>query len=91
MKNKKILFNIIEQEWFEERFRKIETELARIEQKKYEEERYLTRKEVAELLKIDLSTVHLWTKRGILKPVRLGNRVYYLSSQIKEALTKKRQ
>jgi predicted DNA-binding transcriptional regulator AlpA len=89
MQTKQIMLNLLEQEWFEERFRKIETALNRLEQKGAEEERYLSRKEVAEMLQIDLSTLHLWNKRGILQPMRLGNRVYYLSSDIKKALNKR--
>ena len=37
---------------------------------------YLTRNEVAELVKVDLSTVHNWTKRGKLKSFGIGSRVY---------------
>ena len=47
---------------------------------------YLTRSEVAELLKIDLSTVHNWTKRGKLTAYGIGNRVYYKRSEVEDAL-----
>lgn len=47
---------------------------------------YLSRNEVAELLKIDLSSVHNWTKRGILKSFGIGGRVYYLRSDIEACL-----
>ena len=47
---------------------------------------YLTRKEVAELLKCDLSTIHNWTKRGKLSAYYLGDRVYYKRSEIDSAL-----
>ena len=49
---------------------------------------YLTRKEVSEMLKIDLSSVHNWSKRGILKPHQIGNRVYYKLQEVEEAIVK---
>lgn len=48
---------------------------------------YLTRQEVAELFKVDLSTVHNWCKSGKLKPLGLGKRVYFLRSDIEQSLT----
>ena len=50
-------------------------------------EEYLSRREVAELLKIELSTLHNWCKKGKLKPYGIGNRVYFLRSDIEKALT----
>ena len=47
---------------------------------------YLTRKEVSEMLKIDLSSVHNWSKRGILKPHQIGNRVYFKMSEVENAI-----
>jgi len=47
---------------------------------------YLTRNEVKDLLKVDLSTIHNWTKRGKLKAYGLGNRVYYKRSEVEEAI-----
>ncbi|MEL4306731.1 helix-turn-helix domain-containing protein [Joostella sp. CR20] len=47
---------------------------------------YLTRTEVSELLKIDLSSVHNWSKRGILKPYGIGSRVYYKRSEVEKAI-----
>lgn len=47
---------------------------------------YLTRTEVSELLKCDLSTVHNWTKKGKLKPYGIGNRVYYKRSELEAVL-----
>lgn len=49
-------------------------------------EEYLTRREVADLLKIELSTLHNWSKKGKLKPYGIGNRVYFLRSDIEKAL-----
>jgi excisionase family DNA binding protein len=48
---------------------------------------YLTRAEVAELFKIDLSTLHNWTKKKKLKAYGIGNRVYYKRDEINNSLT----
>lgn len=47
-----------------------------------ERDTYLTRHEVSEMLKCDLSTVHNWTKSGKLKAYGIGNRVYYKLPEI---------
>ncbi|MFV0565861.1 MAG: helix-turn-helix domain-containing protein [Flavobacteriaceae bacterium] len=47
---------------------------------------YLTRQEVAEMLSIDLSTVHNWTKKGIITAKQLGGRVYYERKAIENAI-----
>ncbi|MES2592704.1 MAG: helix-turn-helix domain-containing protein [Bacteroidota bacterium] len=47
---------------------------------------YLTRNELAELLKVDLSTIHNWTKKGKLIPYGIGNRVYFKRSEVESLL-----
>lgn len=47
---------------------------------------YLTRREVAELLHVDLSTIHNWSKRGKLQPLGIGNRVYFKRSEVEQAI-----
>ena len=47
---------------------------------------YLTRNEVQDLLKVDLSTVHNWTKRGKLKAYGIGNRIYYWRDELETAI-----
>lgn len=49
---------------------------------------YLTRKEVASLLKIDLSSVHNWSKKGTLISYQIGGRVYYKRNEIDNAIVK---
>lgn len=49
---------------------------------------YLTRLEVAEWLKINLSTLHKWTKDGKVQAYGIGNRVYYKRCEIEAALIK---
>jgi len=43
---------------------------------------YLTRSEVSELLKCDLSTLHNWVKKGKLNPYGIGNRIYLMKLRI---------
>ena len=50
-------------------------------------EELLTRKETAELLKVDISTLWHWSKKGVLKSYGISNRVFYKRSEIMEALT----
>tara|TARA_A200000113_G_C8699731_1_gene301537 strand:+ start:274 stop:570 length:297 start_codon:yes stop_codon:yes gene_type:complete len=47
---------------------------------------YLTRKEVAEILKVSLVTLSDWNKKGVLKPYRLGNLIRYKREEIDQAL-----
>lgn len=47
---------------------------------------YLTRNEVSELLKCDLSTLHNWVKKGKLTPYGIGNRIYFKRSEIENTL-----
>jgi hypothetical protein len=47
---------------------------------------YLTRTEVSELLKCDISTIHNWTKKGKLIPYGIGNRVYYKRNEVEAVL-----
>ncbi|MDB4752598.1 helix-turn-helix domain-containing protein [Winogradskyella sp.] len=51
-------------------------------------EQYLTREEVSKLLKISLSTIHNWTKRGILQPFQIGGRIYFKASHIECSMIK---
>lgn len=46
---------------------------------------YLTRSEVRNLLKVNMSTLHLWTKKGLLKSYSVGNRIYYKRHEIENA------
>jgi len=47
---------------------------------------YLTRQELASMLKCDLSTIHNWTKAGILNSYGIGNRVYYKKTEVEMAI-----
>ncbi len=47
---------------------------------------YLTRQEVAQMLNVDLSTIHNWCKSKKLNPLGIGSRVYFLRSEIEASL-----
>jgi len=47
---------------------------------------YLTRQKVSEMLSVDLSTVHNWTKKGILTARQIGGRVFYLRTDVENAI-----
>lgn len=49
---------------------------------------YLTRNEVADLLKVNLSTIHNYTKQGKLLSYGIGSRVYYKRQEIEDAIIK---
>ena len=51
-----------------------------------EPNRYLTRQEVANMLNIDLSSVHNWSKKGILQPYQISGRVYYKLKEIENSI-----
>jgi hypothetical protein len=45
-------------------------------------EEYLSRQQTADLLKVDLSTIHNWSKRGALTKLGFEGKVYYRRSEI---------
>ncbi|MFM9987375.1 helix-turn-helix domain-containing protein [Flavobacterium sp.] len=47
----------------------------------------LTRKQTASFLCISLPTLHDWTKTGIIKAHRIGNRVLYKNDEINDSLS----
>ncbi len=47
---------------------------------------YLTRQETADLLKVDLSTIHNYTKQGKLQSFGIGSRVYYKRVGVENAI-----
>ena len=50
-----------------------------------EPDSFMTREKVAEMFECDLSTLYHWTKKGKLIPRGMGNRVYYLRSEVMAA------
>lgn len=50
--------------------------------------KFLSRADVAGLLKISLPTLHEWSKLGLLQAYRIGTRVLYKQDEIELALSK---
>jgi|TARA_B110000971_G_C19903088_1_gene450901 predicted DNA-binding transcriptional regulator AlpA len=48
----------------------------------------LTRKQVMKMLDISASTLWRWTESGDLKNLKIGNRVYFIYSDVINALNK---
>lgn len=48
---------------------------------------FLSRKEVAATFGVTLPTVHDWTKKGLLKSYRMGNRILYKRHEVEAAIT----
>ncbi len=46
----------------------------------------LTRKQAADLLQIDLSTLWHWTKKGKIRAMGISSKVYYLRQDVMDAL-----
>jgi hypothetical protein len=47
---------------------------------------YLTRRNVADMFSVDISTVHNWCKSKRLNPLGIGSRVYFLRSEVEASL-----
>lgn len=61
-----------------------------VQSKVQSDQKYLSRAEVAKLLKISLPTLNEWTKIGHLQSYRIGNRVLYKADEVDESLSKVR-
>lgn len=51
-------------------------------------DRYLTRRQLSELLSVDLSTLHRWSKAGRLPSYRMGGKIYYKYSDLEREMKK---
>ena len=52
---------------------------------------YLTRKQVAKMLDINLTTLNNWTKKRILTSYAIQGRVYYKRDEVEKAIIKLEQ
>jgi predicted transcriptional regulator len=55
------------------------------------EDEILTRQDLADMLKVDLSTIHNWVKKGLIIPYYIGNRVFFKKNEIFESNISKAQ
>lgn len=65
----------------------VENELIKLKPQQKEIE-LLTRKEVSDLFKIIMTTLHSWINNGILTPIKFGGRVYYDKAKLYESIRK---
>lgn len=54
-------------------------------------ETYPSRQKVAEILDVDLSTLHRWAKRGLLVPISIGGKRRYKMSDVRRMLNNGRR
>ena len=64
---------------------KLEKKIATLISNQNDEE-LLTRTETAKILKIELTTLWSWTKKGKITAYGIGNRVYYKRGEIMKSL-----
>lgn len=83
--NATLIQNVTPEE-FSETLRLIVREEISAIQTKESTPRFLTRQEVATLLKISLPTLNEYTRTGIIKGSRIGSRILYDEISIKEAV-----
>jgi len=83
--NATLIQNVTPEE-FSETLRLIVREEISAIQTKESTPRFLTRQEVANLLKISLPTLNEYTRTGIIKGSRIGSRILYDEISIKEAV-----
>jgi hypothetical protein len=53
-----------------------------------EPNKYLTRQDVAEMLSVDISTIHNMCKRKILQKYQISGRILFLRSEVEESIIK---
>jgi len=67
---------------------KLRSELAEIKMNLQPKEptKYLGRREVAQMLDVNISTIHNWTVKGVLTALQIGGRIYYRKKDVEAAL-----
>lgn len=85
MGNSVILENVTPEELIESVRRVIKQEIADLNLERTAP-KYLTRREVADLLKISLPTLNDYTRTGRIKGHRIGSRVLYSEEEVTKAV-----
>lgn len=65
-----------------------ELQLIKLNLQPKENEELMTRRETADFLKVSLTALWDWNKKGILPNYGIGNKVYYKRSEVLSRLTK---
>ncbi len=84
--NSTLIQNVTPEELSETLRSVIKEELSLLYPKEAASPRFLSRQEVATLLKISLPTLNEYTRTGIIKGSRIGTRVLYSEEDIKDAI-----
>ncbi|HRG67296.1 MAG TPA: helix-turn-helix domain-containing protein [Saprospiraceae bacterium] len=74
------------QSYFDDLIQKMELVLQDSSKTQAASKEWLTSKEVCDLLKISYTTLHDWSKKGLLKKHKLGNRIRFRHDEILESL-----
>jgi len=64
----------------------VEERISKVKGDEIANKKYLTGREVEELLSISATTRHVWSKKGILTKHKIGGRVRYLQEEVRIAL-----
>lgn len=87
MKTNSILLQNLSQEDLKQLIKEaVDEKLTLLKVSSKESPKYLTRKEVKNLLKISYPTLREYTKTGKLKGCRIGGRVLYRADEIEQSL-----
>ena len=75
-------------ELIEQRLTRIEEALSGLNNKPKAGD-YYTREDLRRLFHISYPTVDEWTKKGIFKAYRIGNRIFFRSDEVRQALERR--
>lgn len=75
------------QSYFDGMVRKVESCIKDSHKQQITSKEWLTAKEVCDLLKISHTTLHDWSKKGIIKKHKIGNRIRFRHDEVLESLT----
>ncbi|MBK9109980.1 MAG: helix-turn-helix domain-containing protein [Saprospiraceae bacterium] len=67
---------------------RVESLIKDSQKKQITSKEWLTAREVSELLKISHTTIHDWSKKGILKKHRIGDRIRFRHDEVLDSLLK---
>lgn len=67
---------------------KVESIIKDSQKKQITSKEWLTAKEVCEVLKISYTTLHDWSKKGILKKHKIGDRIRFRHNEVLDSLLK---
>lgn len=74
------------QEFVDSVAQKVESIIKDSQKKEINSKEWLTAKEVCEILKISHTTLHDWSKKGIIKKHKVGDRIRFRYDQVIDAL-----